>query len=1674
MPLLNQLFKYLSLVCVVLFMAQAQANYLVSDAGEADANGIYLEYATQDGVPAYRKEGGAQTWFLYRCGGMWLIEPFDFCLRMNYYVFNDPDTPPATGWNGGPGPAPTVGPAGPLIGFSSKTLFESLSNDGRFPDTFTLTHNLLDGDGFSGLVGENLLATGKAALSNLPAGLSATLNFVSSSELELVLSGAALDSSQADNVSNLTLQFSNSAFLSGDASANTNAEIADLRLQFRDLHRVGTSGLYASIAAAVAAASPYDILQLAAETFTEKNINLTKALVIVGAGAEQTIIQAMATPQSEHGRIFYIGSGVAETIIDGVTLRNGYLTGQCCGGAIFAQSPLQINNSRLTNNRVESNSMFAGGAIFMGSTLTMKNTLVDGNSGHLPSSARVFGGALVLNSSATAILINTTFTANSITAGVSGTDTLGGAIALYVTSSLTLINSTVTDNSSAGNGGGIGQFGAGGSVSLVNSIVSGNNAALSPATADLHIDTLTALTISHSIIGFRTESNDESIDNLITGDPLLAALADNGGASHTFALLPGSPAISAGSSDADVPNKDQRGYWRLGAVDMGAYQANGFKLTFDGNGADSGSPPLYQGAAIYPAENTLTKAEHSFNGWNTVVDGSGALYAVGTAIEPQPGTFTLYAQWVTSGYTVTFQDWDGTLLKTETVPDGNSATAPAEPSRVGYSFTGWNPADFSSITADTVVTAQYSIKSYTVSFVDWNGTVLKTETVNHGSGATPPVNPSRTGHSFTNWDTDFSTITANSTVTANYSVNSFTLSFDSAGGSAVAAITANFGANITAPATPTREGYTFAGWTPALPATMPASNVNVTAQWTVNAYTVSFDSAGGSAVAAITANFGTNITAPAAPTREGYTFAGWTPALPAIMPASNVNVTAQWTVNAYTVSFDSADGSAVAAITANFGTNITAPATPTREGYTFAGWTPALPATMPAGNQTHTAQWSQNSFTVTATLTGEGNVTPASQQVNFGNNASFALSVAEDTYVQIESNCAASRSGNQVITAVIQKDCAISLMVFTAVELEVEDSSPAGSAETRRFRLSEGAGEQVLTALQQIRSGTTEWRDISDADTLLTLQDDGSYLFSTERTGRYTFDFTDNISGEQVSVTFDVLPYIAFTTSSQPVQQDMPALARVWLSDEPIDYPVRVEIKGEQVILDNSLLELNAEDMRRQTFRLTATAASDTELTLLNDGLEQALLGSPHRQRLAIMTEQLPLVLKASVTQDAAEGFVIEQSGGLVELIATELNGVPAEFSWQATELELSVSGASASFNPEGLASGRYYVQLTAEAGARQGQLELALNVVADCPVADCSNSGVSGIPASQNPQAGVPNRLPLCPQGDGSSRVAQCLGQSGLFIEVPNHYQLTLGLFSEQQSWQSGQFGVALTEGSLLDTGYQHLGFLVNMDIIGLGSPGESVSVAIPLPAGQSIPAGALWRKLVNLVWQDFVKDGNNHIESASRNALGNCPGVSSDSWRSGLNEGDACIRLTIEDGGPNDDDAQANGVIRDPGVLAVRNSYTFTFDANGGSAVAAVTQLYGSELDIAPPVLEGHSFLGWSPALPATMPDQNLTLVAQWQINQYQIRFDTVGGQALAPLSLSFGSVISPPTPVRQGYTFKGWIPILPQSMPAQDLQVTAQWDKSSVVVKSSGGSMPMFWLCGLLILTVRRYVA
>ena len=170
----------------------------------------------------------------------------------------------------------------------------------------------------------------------------------------------------------------------------------------------------------------------------------------------------------------------------------------------------------------------------------------------------------------------------------------------------------------------------------------------------------------------------------------------------------------------------------------------------------------------------------------------------------------------------------------------------------------------------------------------------------------------------------------------------------------------------TLPTDVTRTGYTFKGWydNKAL-AGSPVTAISNTetgnkeywAKWEINQYTVTVKPENGEADITITQDYDTPIIAPADPTREGYQFNGWDKAIPATMPAGDMTITAQWRINQYTITFDTDGGSEIAPITQDYGTAITAPADPTREGYTFIGWDREIPTTMPAENITLKAKW---------------------------------------------------------------------------------------------------------------------------------------------------------------------------------------------------------------------------------------------------------------------------------------------------------------------------------------------------------------------------------------------------------------------------------------------------------------------------------------------------------------------------------------------------------------------------------------------------------------------------------------------------------------------------------------------------------------------------------------------
>lgn len=113
-------------------------------------------------------------------------------------------------------------------------------------------------------------------------------------------------------------------------------------------------------------------------------------------------------------------------------------------------------------------------------------------------------------------------------------------------------------------------------------------------------------------------------------------------------------------------------------------------------------------------------------------------------------------------YTVRFYDYSGgSLLKTEQVQQGGNATAPTNPTRTGYTWNGWDKS-FTNIQSDLNVYGTWTIKTYTVRFYAWNGgSLLKTQTVNHGASATPPADPTRSGYTFTGWSPPYNNVTSN-------------------------------------------------------------------------------------------------------------------------------------------------------------------------------------------------------------------------------------------------------------------------------------------------------------------------------------------------------------------------------------------------------------------------------------------------------------------------------------------------------------------------------------------------------------------------------------------------------------------------------------------------------------------------------------------------------------------------------------------------------------------------------------------------------------------------------------------------------------------------------------------------------------------------------------------------
>ena len=309
-------------------------------------------------------------------------------------------------------------------------------------------------------------------------------------------------------------------------------------------------------------------------------------------------------------------------------------------------------------------------------------------------------------------------------------------------------------------------------------------------------------------------------------------------------------------------------------------------------------------------------------------------------------------------HSVTFVDYDGTVLSAQSVAHGSAAIEPTAPEREGYAFIGWDK-DFSNVTEDMTVTAQYSANSYSITY-KINGEEYTAQTYEFGAAVSAPEYTVPEGHTFSGWDIPETMPAENLVLDAALTVNEYTVTYN-INGEIYAIQVYDYGEEVFAPAYDVPDHFTFSGWD--TPATMPAENIVLDATLVEDGkYTVSF-MVDGETYFTFTGYEGDAITVPENPEKLGHTFDAWD-GMPedGVLPAANITVTAVWSVNTYTITYK-VNGAEYSVQTYEYGAAIITPAYDVPEGYTFSGW--SVPETMPAEDLVVDATCTINVYEVT-------------------------------------------------------------------------------------------------------------------------------------------------------------------------------------------------------------------------------------------------------------------------------------------------------------------------------------------------------------------------------------------------------------------------------------------------------------------------------------------------------------------------------------------------------------------------------------------------------------------------------------------------------------------------------------------------------------------------------------
>ncbi|OHU92126.1 Ig-like domain-containing protein [Pseudoalteromonas amylolytica] len=414
-----------------------------------------------------------------------------------------------------------------------------------------------------------------------------------------------------------------------------------------------------------------------------------------------------------------------------------------------------------------------------------------------------------------------------------------------------------------------------------------------------------------------------------------------------------------------------------------------------------------------------------------------------------------------------------------------------------------------------------------------------------------------------------------------------------------------------------------------------------------------------------------------------------------------------------------------------------------------------------------------------------------------------------------------------------------------------------------------------------------------------------------------------------VSQNVNVNPLVSLQKNSRIAEGNKHSVV-VYLNGRSPNYPVTIPytVSGTSDSADHDLLSgevvINSgfqTSIEFETFADSDIEGNETIVITLDSSLNIGTRGS---STVTISEANIAPTLSTKVVQEAQERELVTSTDNEVTITATVADANPNDqvsVSWQTSAplLNLSVVPELFVFNPLDVAPGIYKVKVTATDNGTPNlstQKDVYIEVIESlAPLGDTDSDG-DLIPDSQEGYTdsdgdGIPDYQDAI--SDCNVMQERALQATQYLVEGDPGVCLRKGATVVQN--QTGGIEL-LTEELPSDPDALNIGGL--FDYIATGLPQEGDTYSIVLPQRVPVPAGSVYRKLKDGQWHNFAIEDGNQVLSA-QGEPGFCPPPGDNQWTVGLIEGSWCIQLNIVDGGPNDDDGVANGVIVDPGGIAV-----------------------------------------------------------------------------------------------------------------------------------------------------------